>query len=70
MNHPLSRGMLTIGGTNFGQVAETVTEGVTSFTMLQSTDPSSQYYANGGSVLTCKVDKGHNLYPNWSTHSY
>ena len=66
----LSRGTaLTIGGTNFGQVAETVTRGVTSFSMVQATDTSSEFYANGGSVLVCKVDKGHNLYPNFSQHT-
>ena len=59
----LSRGTaLTIGGTNFGQVAETVTRPVTSYTVKQ---PS----ATGQSTLQCKIQKGHNLYPNFSQHT-
>ena len=58
----LTRGTaLTIGGTNFGQVAETVTRGVTSYTLRQPT--------GGATTLICKIDKGHNLYPNFSQHT-
>ena len=47
---------LTIGGTNFGQVAETVTRAFTSFSVT-----------NDKAVI--KVQKGHNLYPNFSQHT-
>ena len=47
---------LTIGGTNFGQTADTVTRGLTS-------------WSANGDALTVRVQKGHNLYPNFSQHT-
>ena len=53
----LTRGTaLTIGGTNFGQVAPTVARAFTSFSVT-------------GNKAVIKVQKGHNLYPNFSQHT-
>jgi hypothetical protein len=53
----LSRGTaLTIGGTNFGQVAATVARSVTSWSIT-------------GDKATIKIQKGHNLYPSFSQHT-
>ena len=53
----LTRGTaLTIGGTNFGQVSETVARTFTSFSVT-------------GNKAVIKVQKGHNLYPNFSQHT-
>ena len=47
---------LTIGGTNFGQVASTVARGITSWAVT-------------GDKCKIKVQKGHNLYPSFSQHT-
>ena len=47
---------LTIGGTNFGQVAATVARSVTSWSIT-------------GDKATIKIQKGHNLYPSFSQHT-
>ena len=47
---------LTIGGTNFGQVAATVARGITSWAVT-------------GDKCKIKVQKGHNLYPSFSQHT-
>ncbi len=53
----LTRGTaLTIGGTNFGQVASTVARGITSWSVT-------------GNKATFKIQKGHNLYPSFSQHT-
>ena len=53
----LTRGnALTIGGTNFGQVASTVARGLSSWSI-------------NGDKATIKVQKGHNLYPSFTQHT-
>ncbi len=47
---------LTIGGTNFGQVAATIARSVTSWSIT-------------GDKATIKIQKGHNLYPSFSQHT-
>ena len=47
---------LTIGGTNFGQVAATVARSITSWSV-------------SGETATIKIQKGHNLYPSFSQHT-